>query len=86
MEQLMDELKNAGLTAELTHTGGGVMVAFIEVKDKTIGVDEYSVCLYDSEMNEEEVVFILDDSLEYGNSLRTLANMARITFEKVGSN
>jgi hypothetical protein len=82
MNELMNELKNAGLTAELTHTGGGVMVAFIDVNDKTIGVDEYSVCLYDSEMNEERVIFTLDDSLDYGDSLKTLANMARIEFEK----
>jgi hypothetical protein len=82
MNKLMNELKNAGLTAELTHTGGGVMVAFIDVNDKTIGVDEYSVCLYDSDMNEERVIFTLDDSLDYGDSLKTLANMARIEFEK----
>lgn len=84
MDELMNELKNQGLTAELTHTGGGIMVAFIEVNGKTIGVDEYSVCLYDSDMIEEEVIFTLNDSLEYGNALRTLAYTARLACEQVG--
>jgi hypothetical protein len=62
MEKLLSELKEVGLKATLENTGGGVMVCFIEAKDKFIGVDEYSVVVYDSEHNEEKVVFLVDDS------------------------
>jgi hypothetical protein len=85
MNELLNELTNAGLTAKLENTGGGVMVAFIEVNGQTIGVDEYSVCIYDSEMYEQEVVFVLNESLEYGDSLKTLAHMAKITFDRLGN-
>lgn len=86
MNELMNELKNQGLTAELTNTGGGVMVAFIELMNgKTIGVDEGSICLYDSDMFEEEVIFTLDSSLEYGNALKTIAQGARLAVEKMGN-
>jgi hypothetical protein len=62
------------------------MVAFIELLNgKTIGVDEYSICLYDSEMFEQEVIFTLDDSLEYGNPLKMLAQGARLAYEREGN-
>jgi hypothetical protein len=86
MNELMHELENQGLNAVLTHTGGGVMVAFIDLPNgKTIGVNEFCICLYDSDMYQEQLVYELNDSMEYENAFRTLAQGARLACEKLGN-
>jgi len=82
MSNLKTELQNVGLKATLKNTGGGVMVYFVACKNKFIGIDEYSVVLYDSHAIEQELVYMIDDSLHYTNKLKTLANMARLTYDK----
>lgn len=81
MEQVLKALKDRGLNAELQHTGGGIMVAFISAGEKIIGVDEWTVCVYDSEQEYEDCVFSLeDDDLEDEIRILELANFASHTF------
>lgn len=81
MNELLNALKDRGLNAELQHTGGGIMVAFFSAGEKIIGVDEWTVCVYDSEQEYEDCVFSLeDDDLEDEIRILELANFASHTF------
>lgn len=84
MNELLNELKDRGLNAELQHTGGGIMVAFISAGKKIIGVDEYTVCVYDSEQEYEDCVFSLeDDDLDDQTRILEIANFASHTFNSL---
>lgn len=81
MQELMTELEARGLKPELTHTGGGVMVAFIETPTKIIGVDGYTVCVYDLDLEFEECVYCVGEEIEDEQTANLeLANHAHQTF------
>jgi hypothetical protein len=75
MDEVMKALRNLGLQAELAHTGGGIMVAYVDGKNFTIGVDEYSVVLYDTANDAfDEAVTYVDESED---DTQRIANLAR---------
>jgi hypothetical protein len=75
MDEVMTALRDLDLEPELVHTGGGLMVAFIALSEtRSIGVDEYSVCLYE---NYEEIEAYVDETEDDQERIANLARQAQ---------
>jgi hypothetical protein len=85
MQELLNALANVGLRAEVENTGGGVLVAFVEANGKSIGIDSSSVCVYDSENEDGELVLTLEDISDKEWAVKRLALEARAQFNKYKS-
>lgn len=83
MEAIQKALEAVGIIAEPEYTGGGIFVFYIPAGDGFIGMDEFSVWLYNSErVNVQEVAFI-DDTITYKTRLPMLAKMVKMTLDTI---
>lgn len=83
LEPLNEKLKALGLNPELTHTGGGICVIYLTAKNQVVGIDEYSVCVYDLDITECECILDLPENMTQNERFDLLANTAKTTFEKI---
>ena len=84
---LLTALDTHGLTAELLNTGGNVMVAFIQVGEYSIGIDESSVCIYKADDFDGAIYYHhIDEEIDYKTRTDKLAKLAKLLKTRIEEN
>jgi hypothetical protein len=84
IDAIKTALETVGIIAEPEYTGGGIFVFYIPAGEGFIGMDEFSVCLYNNErVHIQELAYIDDSHLTAEARLPLLASLVKMTLDSI---